>query len=125
MNVYISLLESAKAGELILVDSGLCQYHLCARQNIKGQVTIHSIIVLPEKQRQGIAARMLEQLKRIPGATSIFAKCPKGTPANRWYQAMGFVLEGEESVGKSKTILCCWRFKLQGYQEKVKQESFF
>lgn len=120
MNVYVSLEESAKTGELILVEGGLCQYHLCTRRDIKGQVTIHAIIVLPEKQRQGIATRMLEQLKSIPKATSIFAKCPKGTPANKWYQAMGFVLEGEETVGKNETVMCCWRLKLKGYQEKEK-----
>jgi len=125
MNLYESLLESAETGELILIDGGLCKYHRCVRHDQRGQITIYIIIVLPERRRQGIAAAMLEQLKKLPGVTSIFAKCPKDTSANKWYGAMGFVLEGEEEVGKNGKIVNLWRLKLGGYQEKPKQKAFF
>jgi len=122
MNLYESFLESAKVGELILVDGGMCSFHRCAKQ---GQITIYFIIVLPERQRQGIATAMLKQLKKLPNITSIFAKCPKNIPANKWYEAMGFVLEGEEEVGRKGKIVNLWRLKLSNYQERTKQKAFF
>ena len=88
--LFDALWTSAQRGELILVDSGLCHYHLRRDQ----QLTIREIIVLPERQRQGIASAILDTLiRRHPTATSIFAKCPADLPANHWYKAAGFTLE--------------------------------
>jgi GNAT superfamily N-acetyltransferase len=91
--IFETLHDSAHRGELVLVDGGLCHWHL--RRD--GQLTIREIIVLPERQGQGIGAAILGRLRQVPGATSIFAKCPADLPANDWYRRMGFVLEAVEN----------------------------
>lgn len=105
--IFEPLMESAEHGELILVDGGLCHWHL--RRD--GQITIREIIVLPERQRQGVGVVMLEQLKRTPGATSIFAKCPANLDANGWYRSVGFVLEGTETTRTGRRLKL-WRLHL-------------
>lgn len=105
--IFDSLMESAERGELILVDGGFCHWHL--RRN--GQITIREIIVLPERQRQGIGTVILERLKSVSGAISIFAKCPAGLSANAWYRARGFILEGIEKTRSGKE-LNLWRLSL-------------
>jgi len=105
--IFEILNKSAQDGNLILVEGGLCHWYL--RRD--GQITIREIIVLPERQRQGIGTSMLEQLKSILGAKSIFAKCPAELPANGWYQCNRFVCEGEETT-KSGRKLKLWRFQL-------------
>jgi GNAT superfamily N-acetyltransferase len=100
-------MKSAERDELILVDGGFCHWHV--RRD--GQLTIREIIVLPERQRQGIGTAMLEQLKRVSGATSIFAKCPYDLDANHWYHAQGFTDEGTETT-KSGRWLRLWRLTL-------------
>lgn len=105
--IFETLYESAARGELILVDGGLCRWHL--RRD--GQLTIREIIVLPELQGRGIGARMLARLRTTHGATSIFAKCPTDLPANRWYAAMGFELEGVETTPSGRELKL-WRLRL-------------
>jgi GNAT superfamily N-acetyltransferase len=105
--IFEPLQQSAQRGELILVDGGLCHWHL--RRD--GQLTMREIIVLPERQRQGIGRRILEQLKTTPGATSVFAKCPADLPANGWYKAMGFQHQGTETT-RSGRRLELWRLPL-------------
>lgn len=105
--IFEPLMESANRGELILVDGGFCHWHL--RRD--GQITIREIIVLPGRQCQSIGTGMLEQLKQVPGATSIFAKCPYDLDANYWYDAKGFTLEGTETT-KSGRRLRLWRLTL-------------
>jgi ribosomal protein S18 acetylase RimI-like enzyme len=107
MLIFESLNEAAERGELILVDGGLCHWHL--RRD--GQVTIREIIVLPAYRRRGIATMMLNRLKCVVGTTSIFAKCPVELPANAWYQAQGFEHEGIE-ITKSGRELKLWRLSL-------------
>jgi len=84
--IFNALHEAAQRGELILVNGGLCHYHL--RRD--GVLTIREILVLPGRQGLGIGRAMLEQLRQVPGARLIRAKCPADLAANRWYQAMGF-----------------------------------
>jgi len=105
--IFESLMESAERRELILVDGGLCHFHL--RRD--GQLTIREIIVLPERQGQGIGTAILEQLKFTPNAVSIFAKCPFDLDANDWYHALGFTDEGME-ITKSGRWLRLWRLTL-------------
>ena len=107
--IFESLWEAAQKNELILTNGGICHFHL-RKDN---QVTIREIIVLPKKQRRGIGTNMLDIIKhRCKGkAHSIFAKVPSDLPANKWYKAMGFVLEGNEQT-KSGRILSLWRLKL-------------
>jgi GNAT superfamily N-acetyltransferase len=105
--IFNALMEAATKNELILMDGGLCHFHL--RQD--GQLTIREIIVLPDRQSQGIGTSMLDQLKQIPGATSIFAKCPYDLPANQWYLNRGFADEGHETT-RTRKWLRKWRLQL-------------
>jgi hypothetical protein len=103
--IFEALYKSAELGELTLVDNGYCRWHL--RRD--GQITIGEIIVT--KQGCGIGTAMLEKLKCVQGATSIFAKCPSDLPANRWYERRGFTLESVEYT-KSGRELKLWRLYL-------------
>jgi len=105
--IFETLSESAGRGELILVDGGMCHWHL--RRD--GQVTIREILVLPERRGEGIGTSMLRQLESLPGARSIFAKCPSDLSANTWYAHRGFVCEGHEQT-RSGRRLTLWRRRL-------------
>lgn len=105
--IFKTLHEASKRGELILSDGGMCHWHL--RRN--GQITIREIIVLPEQQHQGIGKTMLDRLRQVDGATSIFAKCPVDLPANGWYEAMGFEDEGIEKTRTGSQVRK-WRLYL-------------
>jgi GNAT superfamily N-acetyltransferase len=98
--IFEPLWDSAQRGELLLVDGGMCHFHL--RRD--GQVTIREIIVLPQKQGQGVGRKMLEQLKSIEGAASVFAKCPTDLKANGWYAAMRFELERVEETASGRKL---------------------
>lgn len=103
--IFETLWESAQRGELLFVDGGMCHWHL--RRD--GQLTIREIIVT--RRGEGIGRAMLEALKRTPGATSIFAKCPAELEANRWYAHMGFVCAGQETTRRGRR-LNRWRLAL-------------
>ena len=105
--IFETLNESNERGELLLVDGGMCHYHL--RRD--GQLTIREIIVQHDRQGQGIGRVMLRQLEAVAlaaGAASLFAKCPAELPANGWYERMGFALEGVEAT-RSGRRLNLWR----------------
>lgn len=101
--IFDSLYESSQRGELILVDGGMCHWHL--RRD--GQLTIREII----STKKGAGWLMLERLKSHPGAKSLFAKCPADLDANGWYHRRGFVLEGTETTRSGK-LLNLWRLAL-------------
>jgi len=110
--IFEALNRAALESELLLVRGGMCHFHL--RRD--GQLTIREIIVLPECQRRGIATRMLDRLRAVRGASSIFAKCPADLPANGWYRRMGFSEEGRE-ITKGGTELIRWRLTLSTARE--------
>lgn len=101
--IFETLWESAKRGELLLIDGGFCHWHL----RHDGQLTIREII----STRPGAGSEMLETLKRIPNAQSLFAKCPIELDSNLWYDRRGFTLEGQETTKTGRT-LNLWRLKL-------------
>ncbi len=101
--IFEILYESYRRGELLLIDGGICHWHL--RRD--GQLTIREII----STRPGAGKEMLEILKHTPGSTSLFAKCPINLPANNWYEFRGFVYEGEENT-KNGRKLNLWRLQL-------------
>jgi len=103
MAVFEILYEASKRGELLLVDGGMCHWHL--RKD--GQVTIYEII----STKHGAGKQMLEYLKQIE-AKSIFAKCPVDLESNGWYQHMGFQDEGKE-ITQSGRGLRRWRLTLE------------
>lgn len=97
------LYESAKRDELILIDGGMCHYHV--RRD--GQLTIREVISL----RPGAGTEMLEMLKEIgikKKLNSIFAKCPEHLESNDWYHRRGFAFEGAE-VTRSGGKVNHWR----------------
>ena len=100
--IFEPLWKSAKNNELILIDGGMCHWHL--RRD--GQLTIREII----STRPGAGAEMLAELKRQP-ARSIFAKCPVDLEANDWYKKRGFELEQVETTRTGRK-LNCWRLLL-------------
>lgn len=98
--IFDALWESAKRGELLLINGGFCHWH----KRRDGQLTIREII----STRRGAGSEMLVILRSIPGITSILAKCPHDLMANRWYANRGFTLEATEKT-KSGRTLNIWR----------------
>ncbi len=101
--IFESLYDASKRGELLLIDSGFCHWHL--RRD--GQLTILEII----STRPGAGSAILETLKRIPGTLSLFAKCPVDLASNAWYARRGFTCEGQETT-KTGRRLNLWRLPL-------------
>lgn len=105
--IFETLYESCERNELILIDGGLCHWHM--RRD--GQLTVREIIVIPELRRCGIGRGMLNILK-AKAPKSIFAKCPVDLmEANKWYESQGFALETTETT-KSGRTLNHWRLTL-------------
>lgn len=98
--IFETLHDSAQRGELMLVDGGMCHWHL--RQD--GQLTIREIIAT----RKGAGSLMLRRLEYTPGASSLFAKCPVSFDANLWYMRKGFYVERMETTRTGRKLLC-WR----------------
>ena len=100
--IFETLYDSAKAGELLLIDGGLCRYHL--RRD--GQLTIHEIISL----RPGAGMAMLDHLTQVAAARFIRAKCPADLPSNQWYARRGFVQTATETTpsGRQLRVWTLW-----------------
>lgn len=105
--IFGTLNESNERGELLLVDGGMCHWHL----RLDKVITIREIIVQRDRQGQGIGRTILEQLIAVPGAIAIRAKCPEDLPANGWYRAMGFEMAYVD-VAKSGKRLFVWELAL-------------
>ncbi len=101
--IFETLYDSAKRGELLLIDGGFCHWHL--RRD--GQLTIREIISI----KPGAGSAMLSDLMFNPDATSIFAKCPADLPANDWYERQGFICEGVETTRTGRELKL-WRYNL-------------
>lgn len=100
--IFEILYESAKRGELLLIEGGFCHWHLRRDK----QLTIREII----STRPGAGSEMLAELRRQP-AQSIFAKCPVDLEANNWYQRRGFKLERTETTRTGREVNH-WRLTL-------------
>jgi hypothetical protein len=101
--VFEALYEAAQAGELLLIEGGICHWH----HRRDGQVTIREII----STRPGAGSAMLTYLNAIEGATSLLARCPASLESNAWYERRGFVLEATETTKSGRTINV-WRLIL-------------
>jgi hypothetical protein len=112
--IFDALHSASVRGELLLVDGGMCHWHL--RRD--GQLTIREII----SQRRGAGGQMLMALKAVPGATSIFAKCPADLPANQWYRNRGFVNEGTEQT-RTGRCLFLWRYDLRRMHDEEARDE--
>ncbi len=93
--IFVALNDAAQRGELILVDGGMCRFHL--RRD--GVCTIHEIIVEPKLRRLGIGRRLLAEVCfRCPGAM-LRASCPADYDSNGFWRHMGFVrVSGTEKI---------------------------
>lgn len=98
--IFETLHSSAERGELLLIDGGMCHWHL--RRD--GQLTIREII----STRKGAGAHMLRRLEHTLGADSLFAKCPADLAANAWYARRGFHVARAERA-RSGRLLLHWR----------------
>ena len=101
--IFETLYESAQRNELLMVEGGMCHFHL--RRD--AQLTIREIISV----RPGAGSEMLSVLRRIPGARTLFAKCPVDLTSNAWYARRGFVLVRVETT-KTGRALNCWELTL-------------
>lgn len=101
--IFDALYESAKRGELLLIENGFCHWHL--RRD--GQLTIREII----STERGAGSRMLDILRLTPGATCIVARCPAHLPSNGWYKRRGFLLAEQTTTRKGKP-LNVWKLNL-------------
>jgi len=96
------LYEAQQKNELLLIDGGMCHWHLCRN----GQLTIREIL----STKPGAGSAMLAELKCI-SADYIFAKCPVDLLANSWYKKRGFEFVGTETT-QSGRGLNRWRLNL-------------
>lgn len=103
--IFETLYDSAKKGELLLVDGGMCHWHL--RRD--GNITIREIITT--KKNQGVGESILKYLEDL-NPISLFAKCPIDLNANKWYKSQGFICEGIELTRTGRKLLL-WRKMLK------------
>lgn len=101
--MFEQLYASALKNELLLISGGMVRFHLRRDRSL----VIYEIISI----RPGAGSEMLEQLKQVKGAASIFAKCPVDLEANKFYAKKGFICEGQETT-KSGRKLNLWRLTL-------------
>lgn len=102
--IFEPLHQSNSRGEFY---GSMCHWHL--RRD--GQITIREIIVEQGEQGHGAGREFLERLKKVPGATSLFANCPADLPSNGFYQHMGFVLVGQKPTDSGREMNQ-WRLRL-------------
>ena len=103
---FEQLHDSQQKGELLLIDGGMCHWHL--RRD--GQLTIREIL----SNKPGAGATMLAALKHTTGAQCIVAKCPADLQSNEWYQRRGFALHATEH-SKTGREINVWKLSLESF----------
>lgn len=99
--IFAAMNEAADRDELLLVDAGLCRFHL--RRD--GVVTIREILVLPLARRCGVGRRMVNEVQRRHPHATLRACCPVTTSdgrvgeANVFWRHLGFVLQRTTTKG--------------------------
>jgi hypothetical protein len=96
--IFEALYESARQGELLLIDGGYCRWHL--RKD--GSITIYEMLSV----RCGAGREMLMQLQAY--GKPIQARCPADLPANEWYRKRGFVLLRTEQTRSGREVNLWW-----------------
>ncbi len=92
--IFTALSEAADRGELLLIDAGMCRFHL--RKD--GVVTIHEILVLPKARRCNVGRRLIVEVQRRHPHAVLRARCPTQThdgrvgEANVFWKHLGFTL---------------------------------
>jgi N-acetylglutamate synthase-like GNAT family acetyltransferase len=88
--IFAALNEAAERGELLIVEGGLCRFHV--RRD--GTLVIREVIVLPGARRRGIGSKLVHRAC-ITHRGLVIAKCPVKYESNRFWQEIGFQLVGE------------------------------
>lgn len=101
---FENLYESYQKGELLLIDGGMCHWHL--RRD--GQLTIREILAT----RRGAGKEMLGVLQKVAGAKCLVAKCPEDLESNFWYEKSGFQKIAIENA-KSGRKINVWRLEVE------------
>ena len=102
--IFVALDEAARKGELILVEGGMCRFHL--RRD--GVVVVREILVLPPHRRRGIGRKMLSAVMRIHPDAKVIVKCPaKYHDGNAFWYAMGFhQLDSKDGINLWERLPC-------------------
>lgn len=85
--IFVVLNEAAECGELLLVDGGMCRFHI-RRDRV---LVIREIIVLPDRRRQGVGSKLVHAACKTHSGL-VVARCPVPYPANAFWRALGFTL---------------------------------
>lgn len=100
--IYQALSEAADKGELMLIECGLCRWHL--RRD--GVIVIREIIVLPCCRGRGRGRAMVLELMHKD--KPLLAKCPADYQSNAFWEKIGFT---KTEPGKINT----WRWLPASY----------
>jgi N-acetylglutamate synthase-like GNAT family acetyltransferase len=84
--IFTAMSEAADRGELLLVDGGLCRFHL--RRD--GVVVIRELLTLPSVRGLGVGRGLVGAvMTRHPGSL-VRAVCPASYRSNGFWAHMGF-----------------------------------
>lgn len=86
--VFVALDEAAGRGELLLVQDGLCRFHL--RRD--GVVVVRELLVLPFRRRTGVGRRLVDLVRQTHPGRPVVARCPAAYPSNGFWARLGFLL---------------------------------
>lgn len=84
--ILVALAEAADRGELLLVEGGMCRFHL--RRD--GVVVIRELLVLPDCRHEGIGKRLVQEIALRHQGCPLLARCPVTYPSNAFWEAIGF-----------------------------------
>lgn len=111
--IFVILNESARKGELLLVDGGMLRFTI--KQN--GDITLNEIIVLPSHRRKGIGQSLIQRVIDDYPCSELSGHVPIAyIEANAMYVKLEFTLLRKEKA-RTGTVMNTW--VLPPREEKV------